>query len=278
MECKIRDISLYYEEVGSGRPLLMLHGWPTDHRHMVADMEPLFAERAGWRRIYPDLPGMGRTPGAKWITLQDHILDVVMEFIDAVAPGERFTVAGTSYGGYLARGVVHRRGEQMNGLMLTVPVIEANMPQRDLPTHRVLREDAEFLAALRPDEQDTRGMVVAQSMAVLEALRKFIAPAVGMADHEFLNRLHEHYAFTFDVDALPEPFPAPTLILTGRFDHWCGYRQAYRILDNYPRGTFAVLDCAGHALGVEQLTLFKALTGEWLDRVEEYALKQTNAR
>jgi pimeloyl-ACP methyl ester carboxylesterase len=63
------------------------------------------------------------------------------------------------------------------------------------------------------------------------------------------------------------------LFLTGRFDHWCGYRDAYQILDNYPRATFAVLDRAGHGLTIEQNILFRALVSEWLDRVEEYALK-----
>jgi len=98
MEYKVKDLNIYYEEAGTGRPLLMLHGWPSDHRHIASDMEPLFQNRNGWRRIYPDLPGMGKTRGPEWITHQDHMLDVVLEFIDAVAPGERFVVAGTSYG------------------------------------------------------------------------------------------------------------------------------------------------------------------------------------
>jgi len=40
-------------------------------------------------------------------------------------------------------------------------------------------------------------------------------------------------------------------------------------LENYPRGTFVVLDRAGHGLEVEQETLFRALANEWLDRLEE---------
>jgi pimeloyl-ACP methyl ester carboxylesterase len=39
----------------------MLHGWPVDHRHMVKDFEPLFEHRDGWKRLYPDMPGMGQT-------------------------------------------------------------------------------------------------------------------------------------------------------------------------------------------------------------------------
>jgi pimeloyl-ACP methyl ester carboxylesterase len=92
-----------------------------------------------------------------------------------------------------------------------------------------------------------------------------------VADHEFLARLRENYAFSFDVDALPEPFAAPTLMLMGRQDAVCGYQDAWQILESYPRGTCVVLDRAGHCLDVEQRGSFSALVNEWLDRVEEYA-------
>ena len=271
MECKIRDVNIYYEQVGTGRPILMLHGWPIDHRIMVHDMEPLFDTRNGWRRIYPDLPGMGKTHAPEWITHQDHMLEVTLEFMDAVAPGERFVVAGTSYGGYLARGVLHKRLAQIDGLLLCQPVVETDANKRHLPPHLIVRKDRAFLDALKPEEQDMRNMIVVQSLETLEINRKVIFPAISIADHAFLARLYANYAFSFEVDQLPEPFPGPTLILTGRQDNWCGYREAYQILDNYPRGTFAVLDRAGHALNTEQITLFRALVSEWLDRVEEYA-------
>jgi pimeloyl-ACP methyl ester carboxylesterase len=242
---------------------------------MQNDMEPLFTSRARWRRIYPDLPGMGKTGAADWITNQNHMLDILLEFIDAVAPGERFAVAGTSYGGYLARGMVYRKRAQIDGLLLIVPTIEPDRGKRSLPKHQTLREDEEFLAALVPGEEVLRELAVVQSLGLLMQQRNSIIPAIAGADHEFLQRLEANNAFTFDVDALPEPFPAPALFLTGRFDHWCGYGDAYRILENYPRATFAVLDRAGHGLTYEQNTLFKALVSEWLDRMEEYAFKNT---
>jgi len=63
MDCELKDITVHYELLGEGRPIIMLHGWSVDHRHMVSDMEPLFRQRDGWKRIYLDLPGHGRTPG-----------------------------------------------------------------------------------------------------------------------------------------------------------------------------------------------------------------------
>jgi len=270
MECRVKDVTIYYEEFGIGHPLLLLHGWPGDHRHMWNDFEPLFSERKGWRRIYPDLPGMGKTRAADWITNQDHMLEIILGFMDAIAPGEYFAIAGVSYGGYLARGIVHNLGSQLNGMMIAVPVVELDPEKRQLPEHQVIHEDAAFLAALTPEEQDVSEVITAQSMETLQVLRECWIPAFAIADHEFLEQLRKNYTFSFDIDSLSQPFPAPALILTGRFDHWCGYREAYKLLDNYPRATFAVLDRAGHALSLEQKSLFKALTSEWLDRVEEY--------
>jgi pimeloyl-ACP methyl ester carboxylesterase len=233
-------------------------------------MEPLFANRAGWRRLYPDLPGMGKTRAADWITHQDQMLELVSTFIDTVAPGERYAVAGASYGGYLARGMVYRWSAQIDGLLLIVPVVEADVTKRALPQLLVVREDAAFLAALTSGEQDMREFIVAQSMDLLYEERQVISPAVAIADHAFLQRLRQQYSFSFDVDMLPAPFPAPALFLSGRHDNVCGYRDTYQLLDNYPRASFAILDRAGHALVLEQKTLFRALVNEWLDRVEEY--------
>jgi len=111
---------------------------------------------------------------------------------------------------------------------------------------------------------------VVQSPTVVEAVRDVLAE-VQLADHTFLARLEEAGPFSFDVDRLPAPFGGPTLMLTARQDHICGYQDAWDLLDNYPRATFAVLDRAGHFVNIEQEALCHALIHEWLDRVEESA-------
>jgi pimeloyl-ACP methyl ester carboxylesterase len=133
--------------------------------------------------------------------------------------------------------------------------------------------DPALAAALEPDEADGYfSIAVVQSRKVVDYLRANV-PSAETGDEAYQERIQEgpgSYNFSFDVDALPQPCPAPTLIVTGRQDSVIGYRDAWGILENYPRGTFAVLDRAGHLLGVEQEDLFHALAGEWLDRVEEY--------
>src|SRR5947199_9248480 len=114
----------------------MLPGRPSDHHIMERFMEPLFTQRDGWLRIYPDLPGTGLTPSVDRLATHDQMLDAVLAFIDAVIPGQRFVLAGYSYGGYMARGVASRRTALIEGLMLCARQAKADTARAHLP-HRI---------------------------------------------------------------------------------------------------------------------------------------------
>lgn len=272
MKCRLEQITVEYEVFGEGRPIVMLHGWPVDHRVMTSTLEPIFEKRLGWKRFYPDLPGMGRTGGVDWISNQDQVLDVILEFITKVAPGQRFSLVGFSYGGYLARGAVYRSADLMDGLCFIAPAVLPFHDQRTLPQHISLVEDPDLVTTVDEDLATAfQNFAVIQSRKLLDSMVDVGIPARKMADYDFLDRLEKNAAFSFAVDALPEPFGGPTLFITGRQDASCGYHDAWGLMENYPRGTFVVLDRAGHGLMVEQESLFQALLNEWLDRVEEFA-------
>jgi pimeloyl-ACP methyl ester carboxylesterase len=264
---------MHYEAFGEGKPLLLLHGWSLDHRHMVSEMEPVFKGRAGWKRIYPDLPGHGRTPAPPWISDQDGMLEALLAFVDCLLAGQRFALGGMSAGAYLARGVLYHRASMIDGLLQTAPVVVPADAERTVPPAVTIAADPALLAELGPAERGSLDRAVVQSHRVLDALLRDYVSGNEMANGDLLGPMRQdplRYGFSFDVDALPEPFPAPTLILTGRQDAAVGFCDAWRIVDNYPRATFMVLDRAGHLLAVDQQELFRALVAEWLDRVEEW--------
>lgn len=125
---------------------------------------------------------------------------------------------------------------------------------------------------MAPEEAEFfRGFAVVQSRELIESVRNDVFPAFEIADREFFNMVAEPFGFTFDVRNLPQPMKKPVLILLGRQDSSVGYKDAWELLNNYPRASFVVLDRCGHALGVENKGLFQILTNEWIDRVEEHA-------
>lgn len=271
MKCKLDRVSVYYESYGEGRPLIALHGFAPDHRLMKGCLEPVFRHRKGWRRFYPDLPGMGKTKGEGWIVNSDQMLDVVLEFIDNVVPDQHFVLAGESYGGYLARAVAQKRLDRVDGLLLICPMIIADQKKRVLPQHEVLARDSEFLSTLeKADLADLESIHVVLTRQVWNRFKKEVLPGVKAADYAFLERMEKQgYPFSFDLESFMGVFDKPSLLLVGRQDSMVGYYDAWSIVEKYPRMAFAVLDRAGHDLQIEQGKLFNALVNEWLDRVDE---------
>jgi pimeloyl-ACP methyl ester carboxylesterase len=264
MECQIGNRSVYYKIVGEGKTLLTISGIPSDHHIVESWLEPIFEKHPGWQRIYFDLPGTGETSG-EGITTIDQVLDIVCEFIDAILPGQRFTLLGLSAGGYLARGVVMRKAEFMDGLCLLVPWLGEHEDD-ELPAHKIIYKDSDAMSQLSADDAEKlAGLAVVQDQKVVDWYRNVVIKArQGKNRSEIEDRV-----YSFDLEAALHPFEKPTLILTGRQDTHVGYKDAWNVLEKYPRATFAVLDRSGHALGVEQETLFQAFIHEWLDRVAE---------
>ena len=264
MECRLDNLTVHYEVFGEGKPFVMISGIPSDHRIVQSWMEPIFETSPGWQRIYFDLPGTGQTSG-EGITTIDQVLDIVCEFIETVIPSKSFALLGLSAGGYLARGVIHRKADLVDGLCLLVPWL-SEQDGSILPAPVTFVKDPTIMSQLPPEEVEKfEGLTVVQNQEILDWYRNVVIPARSTVNKSMI----EERTYSFDIDKLSAPFEKPTLILTGRQDTHVGYRGGWNILEKYPRATFAVLDRAGHAVGVEQKGLFEALIQEWLDRVEE---------
>src|SRR5215211_4027167 len=133
MECSLENITVHYEVLGEGRPIILLPGWAMNTALTTHDTEPYFQQREGWKRIYIDPPGHGKTPGKDWITNQDKMLEVILACIDKLTAGQRFCMIGISLGAYLARGVILNRAKWIYGIAMLVPAIIAEDQKRTLP-------------------------------------------------------------------------------------------------------------------------------------------------
>jgi pimeloyl-ACP methyl ester carboxylesterase len=269
MECRLDRITVHYEAFGEGRPLIVLPGWPDPWQVPADYLEPTFDGRSGWHRIYLDLPGRGRTPGEPWITSNDQVLQIVLDVVDRLIPGERLVLAGHSAGGYLARAVLRERQASIDGLLQVVPAIDdADRPERVT----LVRDDDAIRRIEAVSDKDTARQVadafVVHGPSLFEAFVR-LQSSFGDADRAFLDRLDDRVSRPVDPPATP--FDRPALFVLGRQDSVVGYRGAFELMDGYPRATVAVLDRAGHVLPWEQPALLAALVGEWLDRVESEA-------
>ena len=257
--------------IGIGKPVVMLHGLGYDLVMMESCMEPVFQSVGEYQRIYVDLPGMGRSGSEKEFASADKILEALTAFLEDTLK-ENFLLAGESYGGYLARGILSRFPDKIDGMMLLCPVAVPEYTKRELPHPETDLRDHEFLATL--DEETQKNFcqfAVLTDEEIYERFREGIAPGMKLYDKSFIEKLKQAYAFTFDVDGELKNlrFLNPVLFLLGRQDNCVGYRDMWKLLEDYPRAAFAVLDAAGHNLQIEQPELFEALVKDWLKRTEK---------
>src|SRR5271170_6937994 len=212
MQCDVRGISVHYEARGRGRPFVLLHGSPSDHARAMAQVEPAFRGRDGWRRIYPDLPGHGKTPGSRRIHDMDDYLEVMLEFVDEVAGEGRFSLGGISLGAYLGLGIARKRPSRLDGLLLSVPEINFS-PAEDR------RDRAHGTPPIQTPPELTLHMPdYHEDTAWLESL--------------------PFHDVSFPLYRGSKRFLAPALFLFGRQDAPFRYRTYWAMLPDFPRATF----------------------------------------
>lgn len=244
---------MHVQRVGKGRPLVLIHGWRLNSKVEQADYEPVLARRNGWRRLYPDLPGMGQSPAEPWIRRKTDFLNSLMQEIDKSLGDLPFAIAGTSSGAELAQAVAHLMPGRVRGLLMRVPMLVGDDAARVVAP-------ADTAAALPDSYHEGRK----------RKLDELWEPARRIADRQFLDPIRaDPGRYTLDEINTKTVFNAPTLIIVGRQDTRVGYEQAWILAQRYPRATFALLDRAGHELPVGNQELFAALVNDWLDRVEE---------
>ena len=259
---------LHHRIVGTGTPIVLLHGVTLDHHHMMDVMEPCFRGADPWQRIYIDMPGHGLSPARDNIQSQDDVLNAIREFIDTELPKKRFAVAGFSRGSYLARGLVHTMPERISGVALIVPGGNPSSDPGRLPDPQVIVEDLTILPELSDAEiWAHENISVVQRRDIVEKRRQFIPPARTMFDAEQDARVMSAFDFSFAKEEEATTVDVQSLIVVGRQDSISGYLDGIDIMHRYPRATLAVLDTAGHALAWERPEVFHALVRDWLDRL-----------
>ncbi|MBO0811580.1 MAG: alpha/beta hydrolase [Microlunatus sp.] len=247
-------MDVHYVEHGSGTPLVALHGAGVDHREIEAAIEAV-VRQDGLRRIYPDLPGMGRTRVGSTVTSNADVVRLLGRFVEEVAGPA--LILGHSYGGYLARGVAARRPELVRGLALLCPIGEQT---RDVPGQCVVRSDADAYDELEADQRaDYDAYFVIRTRETARRYRDHVLPGQMLVDQETLGRI----VGSWPIDLGGDAYSGPTMIIAGRRDSTAGYAGAVELLDHYPRATLAVLENAGHALPHEQPELLRALLAGW---------------
>ncbi|HVK18691.1 MAG TPA: alpha/beta fold hydrolase [Fimbriiglobus sp.] len=115
-------VTLAYESVGDGRPVVLLHAFPLC-REMWASQRGL-ADR--FRVVTPDLFGFGGSPvpAAGWT--MDSMADALAAFLSGIGIDQPIVLGGLSMGGYAALAFARKYPDRLRGLVLADTKAEAD--------------------------------------------------------------------------------------------------------------------------------------------------------
>jgi len=229
----------YYEEHGSGDPLLLLHGGLADASGFALQT-PAFAER--YRVIVPDRRGHGQTPDVEGPISYDLMADDTIAFMDTVGTGPGHLV-GWSDGGDVGLIVAIKRPD----LVRTLVLLGANFSADGLMP--------EAVAAFNPDS-DTSMIPVMRDM--------WREHAVDPDRFEAVMDKMMHCWFDY---AIPPAdlarIVAPTLVMVGD-DDITRFEHTIELFETIPDAQLAVIPGASHLAPIEKPELVNQLVLDFL--------------
>lgn len=109
---------------GAGRPLVLLHGFPLDHR--MWEEQATLAEHV--RLVVPDLRGFGGST-ATVATSMEQLADDVAALLAGLHVTTPAVICGLSMGGYVAQHLAIRHPDRVAALVLVDTKLEADTPE-----------------------------------------------------------------------------------------------------------------------------------------------------
>ena len=254
----VEGAELAYDDVGSGQPVLWVHGFPLNRSFWDPQTSALLDHS---RCIVPDLRGFGdSTASPPWS--MDQYADDLAALLDSLGVRQA-VVAGLSMGGYIALAMWRRHRARVRALVLADTRAGADSEEgrrKRRETIALARQEGTGAVA---DAQIT-GLVGKTTRErhpqVVQHLRQILASApvegiVGASEAMMERPDSTPTLATIDV---------PTLIVVGEEDVLTPPSEA-RLMHAAIRGSrLEVIARAGHASSFERPAAFNHLVGEFL--------------
>lgn len=259
----VGDTNLAVDVRGDGPGLLFIHGFPLDRTIWKNQIATL----SGWRRIAPDLRGMGISDvPASGYSMQAYADDLI-HLLDRLRVG-KVVVAGHSMGGYIAFELLRRYRDRIAGLILCDTRAEADTPEgakgRDETAKLAEARGAEAVAErmipvlLGATTQQTQPQVVQQ---VREMIVRTPVPGIVGA----LQAMKERP----DSTPLLGTIDVRTLVVVGQEDALTSPAVSRAMTDRIPAAAMTPIAGAGHIAPLEAPTAVTRVIAEFLEVLRE---------
>lgn len=234
--------SLYVETCGAGAPVVLLHGWPLDHRAFTFQV-PELATR--FLVVNFDRRGFGRSTGPADLLRELDDIDHILDALDL----DRVHLLGMSQGGRIALRYAVTRHDRLRSLILQGAAVDGLAVSGSDPERIPL---AEYAAMVRDGRLDAfREAWLRHPLMELPADRAAAAALVRRMLEDYdgadLREYSEQaYHFLLDVPALLTRVRVPALVITGARETATRKAIAARLAKLLPHASACEIAGAGH--------------------------------
>lgn len=265
---EVNGVELFYEVVGDGPPMLVLHGGLGVDQTIYRNTLQPFAEHH--QVVFYDHRGNGRSgrPPVETITIEQ-LADDATALAGALG-FDRFDVFGHSFGGFIAQELALRHAARVEHLLLVATTPGQLGTDEYEATYAGEPPPPEFLAAVSsmPATDAEHGSKMVSLLPFYVHQQEKVADAARAIEGTVYSASAMVQGFVSlsrwsAVDRLGT-LRCPTLIIGARNDVLTGWRQQHRIGDRIPGAEVVVLEDAGHFLWIEQPERFFPLVRAFL--------------
>ena len=253
-----RGVDIAYDDVGTGLPVLFIHGFPHDRTLWAPQLGGLL-DRA--RCIAPDLRGFGDSEARGPYTMDAYAGDVIA-VLDALQI-ERAVIAGLSMGGYVAFAVWRRHRERVRALILADTRAGADSDEA-----RAKRRDMIALVRARGSgavaDAQIAGMVGRTTREKHPDIADAVHRMLTMAPVEGVVGALEAMMSRPDSTPTLATIDVPTLIVVGEEDVLTPPKEARAMHERIAGSRLEILTGAGHVSNVERPAAFNHVVSEFL--------------
>ena len=260
MQIKLPDFTMAYEDAGSGRPLIFVHGYPLNRTMWDAQVSGL-SDVA--RVLAPDLRGHGESSATAGAYSMDLLADDVNSFLDAIGITEPIVLCGLSMGGYVTFAFYRKYKARLAGLILAATKAGADTEEgkanRDKAAATAREQGASAIAAsmlpkmLAPKTYKSKPNLVAHARGMMEStsVDGMVGDLMGMKERPDSTRT------LAEIDL-------PTLVLHGADDQLIPAKEGQAMHAAIKNSKLQLLPDAGHLLSMEQPELFNEVARGFL--------------
>lgn len=232
--------------VGHGPPILFVHGFPLD-RWM---WHPQVAALDGYRRIAPDLPGLGESPAAEGPATMASYASELGRCLDQLGV-ESVVLCGLSMGGYVAFECLRQWPGRIAGLALMDTRADADTEEGRQGRDRLIGDVQARGAAAAADAMMPR-LVGATTAASRPAWLSELRQRIERTQTEGVVAALEAMKGRPDSRPLLGTVSVPTLVLVGAEDVITPPSLAEEMARGIPGATLVVVQGSGHLPTLEQ--------------------------